>query len=142
MKRHYSDVVLALRASPLQALRRLAMGRRESKLTISEVFSLYLIDMMDGPTLKDYAESMGISQPNATYKINMLVEKGFVEKELSLTDRREMHLYTTRKTRKLLKDGEKNPEDLERLLKLKFTEDQLDIAREVFDAVLTYMEQE
>ena len=140
MNRKKLDFVLALRASPMEVLRQVTRNWQEGKLTISEVFSLYLIDMMDGPTLKDYASAMGISQPNATYKINILVDKGFVEKTLSDSDRRETHLYTTRKAKKLFKDGEKSSEGLERTLRLKFTEEQLDTAKEVFDAVLSYME--
>ena len=136
------DFVMALRASPIEVLRQVSRSWTEGKLTISEVFSLYLIDMMDGPTLKDYAAAMGISQPNATYKINVLVDKGFVEKTLSAADRRETHLYTTRKARKLFKDGQKSQEDLDRMLRLKFTDEQLDMAKEVFDAVLSYLGQE
>lgn len=140
MKYTYSELMQELRRSSMSVLRRLPKGKQAGKLTISEVFSLYLIDMLDGPTLKVFAETMGISQPNATYKVNTLVEKGYVEKLLSESDRREMHLYTTRKAKKIIQDGEINPETLEQELRAKFTEQELQTAGEVFQAVVDLME--
>ena len=40
---------------------------------------------------------MGISTPNAAYKIGSLVKKGYVEKIQSTTDRREYFLRPTQK---------------------------------------------
>ena len=40
---------------------------------------------------------MGISTPNAAYKIGSLVRKGYVEKIQSTVDRREYHLRPTQK---------------------------------------------
>ena len=140
MKFTYSELLQELRRSSMSVLRRLPKGKQAGKLTISEVFSLYLIDMLDGPTLKVFAETMGISQPNATYKVNTLVEKGYVEKLLSESDRREMHLYTTRKAKKIIQDGEINPESLEQELRAKFTEQELQTAGEVFQTVVDLME--
>ena len=140
MKYTYSEFLQELRKSSMSVLRRLPKGKQAGKLTISEVFSLYLIDMLDGPTLKVFAETMGISQPNATYKVNTLVDKGYVEKLLSQTDRRETHLYTTRKAKKIIRDGETNPEAIEQALRSRFTEQQLQTAGEVFQAVVELMD--
>ena len=141
MKNSYTELLRELRKSSMAILRRLPLGKQEGKLTISEVFSLYLIDMMDGPTLKTYAETMGISQPNATYKVNSLVEKGYVEKRLSEVDRRETNIYTTRKAKKLIKDVDRDPETVEKQLRSKFTEQELQTAGEVFRAVIELMEE-
>ena len=105
-------------------------------LTSSEVFSLYMIELMDAPTIKDFAAYIGISQPNATYKINALVEKGYVEKLPSATDRREYHIYTTKKCKKLLLDEGSRLEELEAMLQRRFTPQQLEQAWEVFEAIL------
>lgn len=140
MKYTYSELLQELRKSSMSVLRRLPKGKQAGKLTISEVFSLYLIDMLDGPTLKMFAETMGISQPNATYKVNTLVEKGYVEKLLSESDRRETHLYTTRKAKKIIQDGESNPETIEQELRARFTEQELQTAGEVFQTVVDLME--
>ena len=40
---------------------------------------------------------MHISTPNASYKINSLIKKGYVEKVRSETDRREYYLRPTKK---------------------------------------------
>ena len=140
MRNLVSGILGELRSYSMRAFHRITQGRQVGKLTVSEVFSLYLIDMLNGPTLKVYAEAMGISQPNATYKINGLVEKGYVEKRLSEHDRREMNLYTTRKAKKLIKDGETSQEELEAALHSRFTEAQLSTAEEVFQSVLELME--
>ena len=40
---------------------------------------------------------MGISAPNAAYKVNALIQKGYIEKVRSESDRREYHLRPTRR---------------------------------------------
>ena len=49
------------------------------------------------PGVTELAETLGISQPNATYKLNQLIQKGYVEKVPSTADRRELHLHVTDK---------------------------------------------
>lgn len=142
MRNLVGEILNELRHYSVRAFRRITLGRQADKLTVSEVFSLYLIDMLGGPTLKLFAEAMGISQPNATYKINSLVDKGYVEKRSSEIDRREMNLYTTRKARKLIKDREISQEELEMSLRARFTEEQLTTAEEVFRAVVELMDQD
>ena len=107
-----------------------------------EVFSLYMIELMDDPTIKDFADYIGVSQPNATYKINALVEKGYVEKTPSRTDRREYHLSTTKKCRRLLLDEGKRLEELEATLQQRFSPQRLEEAKEVFEAVLELLGRE
>ena len=33
----------------------------------------------DAPTISDFAQTLGISQPNATYKANNLAQKGYIK---------------------------------------------------------------
>lgn len=120
----------------MTAYRRMFSRRGIVGLTSSEVFSLYMIELMDAPTIKDFAAYIGISQPNATYKINALVGKGYVEKLPSATDRREYHIYTTKKCKKLLLDEGNRLEELEAMLQRRFTPQQLEQAWEVFEAIL------
>ena len=127
----------------MTAYRRMFSRRGIVGLTSSEVFSLYMIELMDAPTIKDFAAYIGISQPNATYKINALVEKGYVEsidrynvKGILATDRREYHIYTTKKCKKLLLDEGSRLEELEAMLQRRFTPQQLEQAWEVFEAIL------
>ena len=44
-----------------------------------------------------YKRQVGISPPNAAYKINNLIQKGYVRKEQSEEDKREYHLVVTQK---------------------------------------------
>ena len=52
---------------------------------------------MGEPTIAEFSRMMGISTPNAAYKIGSLVKKGYVEKIQSTTDRREYFLRPTQK---------------------------------------------
>jgi len=70
---------------------------RESSLSASEAYAVEVIYALDEPTISQFAEFLRISQPNATYKINSLIRKGYIEKVNSSVDKREYHLRTTEK---------------------------------------------
>ncbi|MCR4842403.1 MAG: MarR family winged helix-turn-helix transcriptional regulator [Eubacterium sp.] len=70
---------------------------REATLTTVETFCMEIIYALGEPTVAEFAEFASISSPNAAYKINKLVKKGYIEKIQSLTDRREYHLRVTQK---------------------------------------------
>lgn len=66
-------------------------------LTPLEVFCLEVIEALEEPTISQFARFSGISQPNATYKVNSLTKKGYLEKVPSPGDRREYRLRLTEK---------------------------------------------
>lgn len=66
---------------------------KPGSLSATEAFSLDVIYILDRPTIKQFSDFLGISQPNATYKINSLISKGYINKVLSEDDRRESHLH-------------------------------------------------
>lgn len=70
---------------------------REASLTTVESFCMEGIMAMGEPTIAEFSRMMQISTPNAAYKINSLVQKGYLEKIQSPTDRREYHLRPTQK---------------------------------------------
>ena len=70
---------------------------REASLTTVESFCMEGIMAMGEPTIAEFAAMMQISTPNAAYKINNLVKKGYVERIQSTTDRREYHLVLSEK---------------------------------------------
>ena len=72
---------------------------REASLTTIETFSMETIQALGEPTINEFAAFMRISLPNAAYKINSLIRKGYVEKIQSQDDRREYHLRPTEKYR-------------------------------------------
>lgn len=70
---------------------------REGSLSAMEAFSLEVIKILGQPTISEFADFLNISQSNATYKVNMLIRKGYIEKENSAEDRREYHLVLSDK---------------------------------------------
>lgn len=70
---------------------------REASLTTVEVFCMETILALGRPSINEFATFMRISSPNAAYKVNSLIKKGYIRKVQSLTDRREYHLEVTQK---------------------------------------------
>ena len=70
---------------------------REASLTTVETFCMESIQALGRPTVNEFAGFMRISPPNAAYKVNSLVKKGYVRKVQSASDRREYHLEVTQK---------------------------------------------
>lgn len=70
---------------------------REGSLSAMEAFSIEIIHALNEPTIGQFAEFLNISQSNATYKVNNLIKKGYLQKQNSTTDRREYHLVLSEK---------------------------------------------
>ncbi len=62
---------------------------RDGSLSATEAYAADVIYLLKTPTVSTFADTLGISQPNATYKINNLVSKGYAERTASGGDRRE-----------------------------------------------------
>jgi DNA-binding MarR family transcriptional regulator len=67
------------------------------ELTMQEAFSLDVIYMLKEPTILEFANYMNISQSNATYKINQMIKKGYLTKEVNENDKRAFTLKVTDK---------------------------------------------
>lgn len=72
-------------------------GNREASLTTVETFCMEIIHALDHPTVNAFASFVGISPPNAAYKVNSLIQKGYVRKIQSTEDKREYYLEPTEK---------------------------------------------
>ena len=70
---------------------------REASLTTVETFSMESIQALGSPTVNEFATFMRISPPNAAYKVQSLIKKGYLRKVQSEVDRREYHLEVTQK---------------------------------------------
>ena len=70
---------------------------RDGSLSAMDAFSLEVIKMLNQPTVSQFADFLNISQSNATYKVNNLIKKGYLERENSQVDRREYHLILSEK---------------------------------------------
>ena len=70
---------------------------KDPSLTAVDAFCLEIIKVLGSPTISEFADFVNISRPNASYKVNGLIEKGYVAKENCEADRREYRLVLTRK---------------------------------------------
>ena len=68
------------------------LQERESSLSASEAYAVEVIHAMNEPTISQFANFLQTSQPNATYKVNTLIKKGYIEKINSNADKREYQL--------------------------------------------------
>ena len=72
-------------------------SNREATLTTVETFCMEVIHAMEMPTVNEFASFINISPPNAAYKVNNLVKKGYLERIRSDRDKRECYLRPTQK---------------------------------------------
>jgi len=98
---------------------------REGSLSASEAYAVEVIYALHKPTISQFADFLHISQPNATYKINTLIKKGYVEKVKSDTDRREFHLCTTPRFQKYYAINENYLDTVMQRIRDRFTPDEI-----------------
>lgn len=70
---------------------------REASLSAVETFCVEVIYALKSPTVREFAEFAQISPPNAAYKINSLIKKGYIRKVQNEQDKREFYLEVTEK---------------------------------------------
>ena len=70
---------------------------QESSLTTVEGFCMEIILALGRPTINEFARFVHISPPNAAYKVNSLIQKGYIRKERSPEDTRDYHMAVTQK---------------------------------------------
>ena len=70
---------------------------REASLSMVETLCVETIQALGRPTVNEFASFMRVSPPNAAYKVNSLVKKGYIRRVQSPEDRREFHLEVTQK---------------------------------------------
>ena len=109
---------------------------RDGSVSATEAFAADVIYLLKNPTITEFADYIGISQPNATYKVNNLVEKGYIKKVPSVTDRRECHLEVSEKFIRYY--AEYTEEFFQNIKNLdqQFTPQELEAFHKVMDAVL------
>jgi len=68
---------------------------KAGSLSATESFAVDVIYLLGEPTIKQFSDYLGISQPNASYKVASLISKGYIEKLPSAEDKREFRLRVT-----------------------------------------------
>ena len=118
------------------------LRERDGSLSATEAFSVDVIHLLQGPTIKEFADCLGISQPNATYKVNQLIQKGYVEKIPSLEDRRETHLQVTDRYIRYSDRGSENLIRALETLKTQFTAQEMETFSRVIRALSDAIDQD
>jgi len=105
-------------------------------LSPTESYCVETIYLLNRPTVHEFAEYIHISQPNATYRINNLIDKGYVRKVNSENDKREYHLEVTDK---FLKDYGVNASFNAKLMegiREKFSEEEIKLLEKMIQRIV------
>lgn len=95
----YEEVLELYNRSRLMHYRTL-FGRiheKDGSLSATEAFAADVVSLLGEPSIKEFSDHLGISQPNATYKVNSLIAKGYIEKLPPRGDRRETRISVCNK---------------------------------------------
>lgn len=106
---------------------------REASLTTVETFCMEIIYALGNPTVAEFAKIANISSPNAAYKINNLVKKGYLKKVQSKNDKREYHLEVTQKYLNYYNISYNYMETVMERIEERFTKEELEILTRVLD---------
>ena len=115
-----------------------AIRERDGSLSATEAYAVDVIFLLGSPTVTQLAEALGISQPNATYKVNNLVAKGYVVKTSSEEDRRECRLQLSEKFYRYYQESTRFVDDTVAALEKNHTPEEL----AVFENVLRTLKKE
>ncbi len=138
------SVVRLLHKFRLDSYRQLfrVIREKDGSLSATEAFSADIIHLLGRPTVTQFADAIGISQPNATYKVNNLVAKGYVRKVVPDTDRREVRLETAEKfTRYFTEDRGALGEAVGALQK-QYSQEEIELTARVIDSLVAAIEEE
>ena len=112
-----------------------AVHEKDGSLSATEAFSADIIHLLGTPTISQFAAAIGISQPNATYKVNQLTAKGYLEKRTPDSDRRAVHLCTSEKFSSYFNDDDAALKQSIASLEEQFTSEELQVAARVMQAL-------
>ncbi len=108
---------------------------KDGSLSATEAFAVDVIYLLGSPTVTQLAEALGISQPNATYKVNNLVSKGYVVKSVSEDDRRECRLALGPKFYQYFTDSNRFIDHAVAALEKSFSREELDTFEKMLKAL-------
>lgn len=109
--------------------------QRETSLTTVETYCIEIIHAMGAPTIGEFASFIQISSPNAAYKVNSLIKKGYVRKVQSEDDKREYYLEVTDKYYEYYNMNSVYVKKVTERMRERFTEEEM----KVLEKILTVM---
>lgn len=113
---------------------------KDGSLSATEAYTVDVIFLLGNPTITQLAETLGISQPNATYKANNLVAKGYVKKTASEDDKRECRLQVSDRFYKYYGDLDHFADAATATLEAEFTPEELELFRRMLRALSQHVE--
>lgn len=96
-----------------------------TSLSLLEGSCQEVIYLLGKPTVSQFALFCRMSLPNATYRVNSLVKKGYLQKESSQKDKRETHLLVTEKFMKYYCINDRYMDQVEQGIRERFSSDEL-----------------
>ena len=109
------------------------MDDGEDSLSAVEVFCLEVIYALGRPTVNEFANFIQVSSPNAAYKVNSLIQKGYIVKVQSDTDKREFHLRLTDKYYDYFDLSQSYISKVSKRIEERFTTEELKLLDKVLD---------
>ena len=111
------------------------LKERETNLTAAETFCAEVIHVLNKPTIGQFSNFIRISQANASYKIQSLVKKGYVQKIQSENDRREFRLILTEKFHKYYDINQNYLAEVSKRIKARFSPERAADFAEMLDII-------
>lgn len=108
---------------------------REASLTTVETFCMEIIYAIKNPTVNEFARLANLSSPNAAYKVNNLIKKGYLRKVQSQTDKREYHLEVTEKYVNYYNISYQYMETVMQRIEERFSEEELKIMEKILNVM-------
>ena len=113
------------------------------KLTIKADLNPFIKGMISGPLnegLEKLAETLGISQPNATYKVNNLAAKGYVMRLPSSGDKRETRVCVSDRFYKYYGDLDHFADRAVEALQAEYTPEELELMERMLRSLSKHVE--
>ena len=99
-----------------------------------------VIYLLGAPTITQLADTLGISQPNATYKVNNLVAKGYACKTVSEDDKRECRVTVGERFYKYYGNSTRFIDDAVEALRADYSESELKTLEKMLHSLNQHME--
>ena len=110
---------------------------REASLTTVETFCMEIINALKNPTVNEFAEMANLSSPNAAYKVNSLIKKGYLRKVRAENDKRKYYLEVTEKYKEYYNISYQYMSTVMKRIEERFTPEELAYIVKVMDIIET-----
>lgn len=111
-----------------------------SSLSSTDMSTLETVYLLNSPTYKDLSDFLKISTPNVNYRINKLIEKGYLRREQDKRDKRRYFLNVTDKYLDYYCMNDKLMEHVANQVRSRLSPEELDQFERLFSILIEEME--